>query len=476
MADQPRNGGRCARHRIASARSGRTRVLLPESCPLTSPNHTLSFARTVSLLTVLLAGLSAPLAMAEEVVPPAPPKVDAPPPPPVPATVDLSLIRVAVARPVYATQPAQPVYAQPAYQSGDPYGFTAWLNGVRAQNGRGPVGHDPGLSAWAAVEQRQYGSRPPLMGSARRQNCGHGRRGDRLVDVDGLARPPGRPARPDDHHDRDRRQRLASGPSTPTEPSPLSATARRAGLIPTPPIEGANVPLARRRDPASEPGRCGPSLITMGKDGSSGSEEQRRPDLGQDDLLELGVSASGDPGGRRLDRADDFPGPVEREMLLNTARPTDWRSGWARSSSSLRTSTRTAHPWPVGAGSTVMIANRRIDCKVHSSRSWKPTESPSQGSSRVAPDLGCVTILRWMRSSVAMSKYWLTATTLAFQTASKSPEGTMIGLSAPALVAAVVRAAGRAACDERRETGQQEPGTHGTSLAFGHANGRPALR
>lgn len=140
---------------------------------MTSPNHTLSFARTVSLLTVLLAGLSAPFAMAEEVVPPAPPKVDAPPPPPVPATVDLSLIRVAVARPVYTTQPAQPVYAQPAYQSGDPYGFTAWLNGVRAQNGRGPVGHDPGLSSQAAVNN-SYGFGHNYMGSARRQNAGMG--------------------------------------------------------------------------------------------------------------------------------------------------------------------------------------------------------------------------------------------------------------------------------------------------------------
>ena len=42
------------------------------------------------------------------------------------------------------------------------------------------------------------------------------------------------------------------------------------------------------------------------------------------------------------------------------------------------------------------MAIRRIDCKVLSNRSRKPTESPSQGSSSVAPLLGWVTILRWV--------------------------------------------------------------------------------
>jgi len=117
----------------------------------------------------LMVGLSALPAMADEVVPPAPPKVDAPPPPPLPATKDLSVTRVTVARPVYA----QPAQAQPVYQSGDPYGFTAWLNGVRAQSGLGGVGHDPGLSAQAAVNN-SYGFGHHYMGSARRQNAGMG--------------------------------------------------------------------------------------------------------------------------------------------------------------------------------------------------------------------------------------------------------------------------------------------------------------
>jgi hypothetical protein len=127
----------------------------------------------VSLLTALIAGLSAPFALAEEAVPPAPPKVDAAPPPPVPATVDVSLIQFVVARPVYTEQPAQPTYAQPAYQYGDPYGFTSWLNGVRAQYGLGAVGHDANLSGQAAVNN-SYGFGHHYMGSARRQNSGMG--------------------------------------------------------------------------------------------------------------------------------------------------------------------------------------------------------------------------------------------------------------------------------------------------------------
>jgi hypothetical protein len=144
-------------------------VLIPESCPLTSPIHPSSIARTASFLTALIVGLSALPAPADEVVPPAPPKVDAAPPPPLPATVDLSMTRVTVARPVYT----QPVYTQPAYQYGDPYGFTTWLNGVRGQYGLGAVGHDPGLSGQAAVNN-SYGFGHHYMGSARRQNSGMG--------------------------------------------------------------------------------------------------------------------------------------------------------------------------------------------------------------------------------------------------------------------------------------------------------------
>ena len=167
-------------HRIAAAWSGPRPRAFIGVCPLAHPTHPLSIARTVSLLLTLIAALAASPTLANEIIPPAPPRVDAPPPPPVPTTVDASLVRVVVARPVY-TQPApaaQPVApAQPANQYGDPYGFTAWLNGVRAQNGRGPVGFDANLSSWAAAnngQQQARGMGHHVMGSARRQNSGVG--------------------------------------------------------------------------------------------------------------------------------------------------------------------------------------------------------------------------------------------------------------------------------------------------------------
>ena len=144
------------------------------------PIHPLSTSRTVSFLLPLIAAFVASPALADEVTPPAPPRVDAPPPPPVPATLEPSLFRVA-ARPVYAEPaPEPPAYAQPVYQAGDPYGFTAWLNGVRAQYGRGPVGFDPNLSNWAAAnngQQQARGMGHHVMGSARRQNSGVGAAG-----------------------------------------------------------------------------------------------------------------------------------------------------------------------------------------------------------------------------------------------------------------------------------------------------------
>lgn len=147
---------------------------------MTPSFHPQRIARTVSLILIILAGSSVCPASADEVIPPAPPRVDAPPPPPVPATVSVPVIRYVAARPVYATQPgfSQSAYAQPTYaQSGDPYGFTAWLNGVRAQNGRGPVSHDPNLSGWAAANNGQQSTRGMghhVMGAARRQNSGMG--------------------------------------------------------------------------------------------------------------------------------------------------------------------------------------------------------------------------------------------------------------------------------------------------------------
>ncbi|RUL87627.1 CAP domain-containing protein [Tautonia sociabilis] len=74
-----------------------------------------------------------------------------------------------------ATQPA--ATAQPAAASGDPYGFTAWLNGVRAQYGLAPVSHDANLAAWANMnnaQQNSYGLGHHVMGPARRQNSAMG--------------------------------------------------------------------------------------------------------------------------------------------------------------------------------------------------------------------------------------------------------------------------------------------------------------
>ena len=115
--------------------------------------------------------------------------------------------------------------------------------------------------------------------------------------------------------------------------------------------------------------------------------------------------------------------------LLKTARPAAWRSGRARSSSSLYTSTLTANP-PPGAGLTVTWANRRIVCRFDSRRSRKPTESPFQGSPSIAAIFGWVTIVPESRFSVAMSKYSSRTATVAFQTVSKSDEGTISGFSA----------------------------------------------
>jgi uncharacterized protein YkwD len=79
--------------------------------------------------------------------------------------------------------PAQPVYAEaapaqaPAAATGDPYGFTAWLNSIRASYGLGAVGYDPNLASWAAMNNDQQASRGlghHVMGPARRQNSAMG--------------------------------------------------------------------------------------------------------------------------------------------------------------------------------------------------------------------------------------------------------------------------------------------------------------
>jgi uncharacterized protein YkwD len=81
--------------------------------------------------------------------------------------------------PVARTAPASrlaPVYATPQ-PSGDPYGFTAWLNATRASYGLAPVGYDPNLSGWAAQNnshQQARGVGHFVMGPARRQNSAMG--------------------------------------------------------------------------------------------------------------------------------------------------------------------------------------------------------------------------------------------------------------------------------------------------------------
>jgi uncharacterized protein YkwD len=85
-------------------------------------------------------------------------------------------VNATVSQPVQEVQASQPVQYvnQPA---GDPYGFTAWLNGVRASYGLPAVGYDPNLSTWAAqnsAQQAASGIGHYIMGPARRQNSAMG--------------------------------------------------------------------------------------------------------------------------------------------------------------------------------------------------------------------------------------------------------------------------------------------------------------
>jgi hypothetical protein len=85
--------------------------------------------------------------------------------------------RPVAAVPVQPVQYQQQQAAQPAAPAGDPYGFTAWLNGVRASYGLGAVGYDPNLAAWANANNAQQQARGIghfVMGPARRQNSAMG--------------------------------------------------------------------------------------------------------------------------------------------------------------------------------------------------------------------------------------------------------------------------------------------------------------
>lgn len=81
-----------------------------------------------------------------------------------------------VAQPAQAVAPPAQVQA-PAASTGDVYGFTAWLNGVRASYGLGAVGYDANLENWAAMnngQQSAHGLGHHVMGPARRQNSAMG--------------------------------------------------------------------------------------------------------------------------------------------------------------------------------------------------------------------------------------------------------------------------------------------------------------
>jgi uncharacterized protein YkwD len=110
----------------------------------------------------------------------APAVAKAPQATPVATTVPAAApVPVQQAQPAQYYQPAQPVqyYQQPAAPAGDVYGFTNWLNGVRAQYGLPAVGYDANLEAWAQQNNAHQNSRGIghfVMGPARRQNSAMG--------------------------------------------------------------------------------------------------------------------------------------------------------------------------------------------------------------------------------------------------------------------------------------------------------------
>ena len=147
-----------------------------------------SFFTKYSLMFVLTAALAtATSTKAEDATPaPAAPKPEVTAPAMTPALVAPVAVAAAtpvaavaaVAKPDVAVQPVAAVVAvQPVAPAGDPYGFTNWLNSVRAQYGLRAVGYDPNLTNWASVNNQQQASRGMghfVMGPARRQNCAMG--------------------------------------------------------------------------------------------------------------------------------------------------------------------------------------------------------------------------------------------------------------------------------------------------------------
>jgi len=151
------------------------------SLPVTTSNVRFLAACFGGLLGLAFVGLQPAPAKAAEVAPPAPPIVDTPPPPPAPETLEPENFKAATPEVLGPARSSMIAVAEPvAVPSGDPYGFTAWLNGVRGQYGLGAVGVDPNLSNWAAMnngQQEARGMGHHVMGPARRQNSGMGASG-----------------------------------------------------------------------------------------------------------------------------------------------------------------------------------------------------------------------------------------------------------------------------------------------------------
>jgi uncharacterized protein YkwD len=125
------------------------------------------------VLALALVTTSATLAVRAEQSPSTAPATGA-----APAAVKAPKVVPVAARPASAAAspaPVQPV--QPRPPAGDPYGFTQWLNGVRASYGLPAVGYDPNLEAWGQQNNMQQNARGIghfVMGPARRQNSAMG--------------------------------------------------------------------------------------------------------------------------------------------------------------------------------------------------------------------------------------------------------------------------------------------------------------
>ena len=110
----------------------------PEVCSLTHRFFTPNVERPLTLLIRLFGLMAAPARSEEVAPPPSPGRRSTPPPPPFPVTVYPEEDRPSAPPVVEARRvAARPVDQQAQQPAGDPYGFTAWLNGVRARSGSG---------------------------------------------------------------------------------------------------------------------------------------------------------------------------------------------------------------------------------------------------------------------------------------------------------------------------------------------------